>query len=268
MLKIKNLLVVFIVTILFALAGFSYSRFVQPLWLVEMKVQQPRIVSLGNYYPLFSMYQFIKGQPEKENAQVVVYNTLKNVLHTYDMKRKFWLDSEFYKQRITDNKEVDNKLLTKLIKSISVEEKGPITTISMRLENPKQAVALMKEFMTRVNFDTRALVYNQLIIKWQTLFNEVNQAAQLQLGKIKQGNIIDNEDWAGKLKMMKSAKILDKKLMAYSSIQTPTQATIDYQRVISFSVFSAIGGLLFSLLFLNLFNINKRRKSGEEFKKD
>ncbi|VEB23520.1 Wzz/FepE/Etk N-terminal domain-containing protein [Avibacterium volantium] len=263
----KKSFIIILVTIIFALAGYGASFLQKPQWKAEAKIYQPTTNQLGNYYALASMYQFIQGKNEPETLLVnKVYDEFKRQLSAYDNIRQFWLESSYYKQRETGNAQNDEALLEQLVKTVkfSTALKGQAETLSIQLDNPKQALEMLNAFIAQSNLAAREVIYNELIGQWKNLFNQVNNAAQLKLGATLQGNALGTQDWQGKLNMMKSVNPLDNNLSAYRYLKSPTQP-LNPERSVLYWVLCAVGlGLVVGMFLANTFTRKTKKESVEE----
>lgn len=219
----REIKTVAISTALLGVTALGTSYFFYPIWQAEAEITHPTVSELGNYYGLFSMYALMKGDNLEENAAVrSAYQGFTAQLSAYDNLKDFWSNSEYYKQNITGDNHEDNALLNKLINNVHFEtlneERGIVRLLS---ENPKQAEALLSSLLNDINVRTRTAMYDELIVKWKNLFSQVKMAAQLNVGRIKLGNSVDNQDWQGKLNMMKSVSPLDEQFHAFHLIKSP-----------------------------------------------
>lgn len=259
--KRKNSIIVLFLTALLALGGYAGSYFMKPLWTASANIAPPTTNELGNYSSLFSMYQLISGERQSASkAADTVYREFTQQLSAYENISAFWQRSEYYKQQMTGNSQADNKLLQQLIHQVHITPQTAQTpvSISIALENPKQAAELLAAFIQHTNDITRSVVYNELILQWKILFNQINTATQLNLGQA--GQRSDVQDWQGKLNMMKSVTALDDTLVAYRYLKKPSQP-LDYDYPNRF-LWAAVGGgigLLFGLLIIWVLTPVKRQ---------
>lgn len=260
---VKDIVTIFFVTVLFAVGGYASSYLAKPEWKAEAQIVRPSVKELGNYYSLFSIYHLVKGQKEDERAVDMVYKELNRQLSSYDTISHFWQNSEFYKQKMSGNNQDDAILLNDLIQSVQLSTlNSGVNTISLTLDNPKQANELLRAWMGYVNTVTRDIVYAELISQWQTLFNQINTATQLNLGRIQQGLSIDTQDWQGKLNMMKSVSALDNNLVAFRFIKSPMQPLHEnISHRVQTTIVGSVIGLFFGVILVVL--LNRRTKKEE-----
>ncbi|WP_439240668.1 chain-length determining protein [Lonepinella sp. BR2474] len=254
---VKSTLFILFFTALFAVAGYGGSYAMKEQWKVDVEVRQPKVEQLGNYFALFDMYQLVSGNKAKAEEQKdtanIVFNSFKQQVQGYDNLAKFWSNSDFYKQRQTGIEEKDNAFLQDLIANTTFVEGNPDRhipdRISVTLDNPKQAAQQLDNFVKYTNYVTQQSLYNELIAKWKTLFNQVNLAAQQSTDNAAQNEL----SWKGKLNMMKSVSPLDNQLMTFDYLKSPSQPQVaSPDRLLWASVGGAFGfllGLLLALIF-------------------
>ncbi|WP_439287304.1 GlyGly-CTERM sorting domain-containing protein [Lonepinella sp. BR2357] len=252
---LKGLFLVVFFTALFAAAGYGGSYAIKEQWKAEAEIGQPKVEQLGTYFSLFEMYQLLNGhnKEQKKDTAAFVYHGFKLQVNTYDNVANFWLNSDFYKQRQTGIEEKDNAFLQDLIANTTFVEGNSDRhipdRISVTLDNPKQAAQQLDNFVKYTNYVTQQSLYNELIAKWKTLFNQVNLAAQQSTDNAAQNEL----SWKGKLNMMKSVSPLDNQLMTFDYLKSPSQPRVaSPDRLLWASVGGAIGfllGLLLALIF-------------------
>lgn len=260
---IKGLIITICVGAVGALVGYGATYAMKEQWRVEVEIQPPKVEQLGNYYALDSMYQLIsenKTALEANAAQQVsekVYQNFKQLFQSYDYLANFWKNSQFYQQRQTNIAERDEALLQQLIESTQFSagdaSKNQPDRILLTLDNPKQALELMVLFVNDINNSNRKLVYQDLIVKWKTLFNQVNLAAQ------NENQPAQGMNWSAKLNMMKSVSPLDDHLLSFNVIKSPMQPKEPLQNPLLWTAVGGAIGLLLGLLLALLFGKRKAK---------
>lgn len=254
----KKIIIVFVSIVLFSLIGLSSSYIIKPTWTVESEIGKPQVNSLGNYYALFSMYHLLIGKTDEiDQINDIVYTELKHQAFSYDVKRQFWEQSDYYKQKLTGDNKVDLIFLEKLINSINYSSNADTIVIRIELDNPKQSFEESVKFIEKVNLNTRENLYNDLIHKWKTLFEQVNLASQLKLGQIQEGDKFVLQDWSGKLNMMKSVLPLDNKLIAYRYMKQPGLPIFSNPNHIHWTIYGGILGGFIGVIMLFLMRRNR-----------
>ncbi|MGQ0285581.1 chain-length determining protein [Pasteurellaceae bacterium 22721_9_1] len=250
---LKNILTILLLSAIGAGIGYGVNSLKKEQWQAEVQLEKPRVEQLGTYYSLSSMYQTLtEDKTTEKDTALLVYSAFKKQAQSYDHLQTFWQNQEFYKQRQTNMPERDAALLQELIentKFIAGDEGQHIPdSIQITLDNPKQAVEVLANFVDYTSSTAKSVLYNELIIKWKNLFNQINLAVKANQNNSSQ----DAENWSAKLNMMKSVSPLDDKLVAYYYIKSPTQPI---QPVFDGILWIAAGagiGLLFGLLFIFL----------------
>lgn len=276
----RGLWLILLCTALFGGIAFGATYLIKQEWKAEAYIDPPTTVEIGNYYALFSTYKLVSGnaidtsvQDKKalldNDAQIIegAYQEMKRQLTSYDTRRQFWLNTDYYKQQLTDDSKKDTDLLETLIVNTRFAEgnqaKKLPARITLQLDNPKQATELLTAFMEVANVAAREALYRDLIVKWQTLFNQTNSAVQANLGKIKQGPYIDEQDWPGKLKVMQSVKPLDNNFTGYRSIKAPILLAKTYPVRMLWTSIAAVFGVLFGCALVLSLNLRKSRKRSQ-----
>ncbi|MDU8924362.1 chain-length determining protein [Pasteurellaceae bacterium LIM206] len=240
-------------TLLFGGAGFAGSLMVPPKWQSDSLIEAPTSAELGNYYSLFSTYHLVAETKPQDSVNNSVYVGFRKLAASYDLAKAFWQATEYYKQKSTDDEQHDNALLDELTKTIQVSEQNGKTRISLTLDNPKRAYELLGSYMDYVNNANKRAVYEELILQWKTLFNQVKTASEVNLAASGQQN------WQGKLAMMKTVQPLDDKLQSFHFLKKPTVAVqASHDRLTYTAVGAGVGAVLG--LILGFFFGRKRWK--------
>ncbi|QIM68312.1 chain-length determining protein [Basfia succiniciproducens] len=228
-------------------AGYGSSYLAKNLWTVQSSLEKPALTELGNYYSLYSTYQLLNNEKANQDPTGDIFNRFKQLAGSYEHAKVFWENTDYYKQKLTDDSQHDSQLLDQLSREIKLLDTNAATTqLSLELDNPKRARELLTEYIDYTGLANRKNIYGELIVKWKTLFDQVNSAANL--------NVADTErqKWKSMLSMMQSVKPLDDQLVSYHFIQKPGQAEISSpNRIYWAGIGSAIGA--FFGLFIGLF---------------
>ncbi|SUB34019.1 putative lipopolysaccharide biosynthesis protein Wzz-like protein [[Pasteurella] mairii] len=257
----KQILILLLFLIIFAIGGYAASYLVKPQWKVEVQLAPPTTNELGNYYSLFSMYQLVtEDKNEVFGASDIVYQELTRQFLSYDTLREFWQNNEYYKQKMTGDATEDRQLLDNLVRRVKVTlSNREIEKVSLELDNPKQTMDLMTALIDFVNMRTRNAVYGELIIRWKNVFNQVNSAVQLDVDNLATEQRVAISSWQGKLSMMKSVNALDNKLMAFRFMKAPDLPfESSSPNKIQWGISGAGVGFLVGLFLLALFNLRRK----------
>ncbi len=242
-------------TALCAALSFGASEVLPKNYVAESLISEPLNQELGNYYALSSTYQLVSNGKE-DNASSKVFMQFVEVATNPETAKAFFVNTDYYKYNSTDDKQFNENLLSKFIQGIKFESVGENKgKISLELANPKQAYELLGQYVDYVSNQAKQTLYQDLIVRWQTLFNQVNAAVQAKLGA--QGN----QSWEGKLQLMRSVQALDDKLQGYHYLQKASQATLVFPKQLETTAIGAgIGAVLGFILGL----IFGRRKNSEK----
>lgn len=257
----KQILILLLSLIIFAIGGYAASYLVKPQWKVEVQLAPPTTNALGNYYSLFSMYQLVtQDNNEVLEASDIVYQELTRQFLSYDTLREFWQNNEYYKQKMTGDATGDRQLLDDLVRRVKVVlSNGEIEKISLELDNPKQTMDLMTALIDFVNGRARNVVYGELITRWKNVFDQVNSVVQLKVDNSVVEPRATISSWQGKLSMMKSVNALDNKLLAFRFMKAPDLPfEISSPNKIQWGISGAGIGFLVGLFLLALFNLRRK----------
>lgn len=111
------------IALLFAIAAFVYTLFARQEWSATAITDRPTVNMLGGFY---SQQQFLRNLDIKtDNASVAqpsvmddAYKEFIMQLSSWDTRRDFWLQTDYYKQRKIGNSKADAALLDGLIDNI------------------------------------------------------------------------------------------------------------------------------------------------------
>ncbi|ADO50477.1 ECA polysaccharide chain length modulation protein [[Enterobacter] lignolyticus] len=109
--------------LLFALVVLVYTFFARQEWSATAITDRPTVNMLGGYY---SQQQFIRNLDNKINQAAAepptvmdeAYKEFIMQLASWDTRRDFWLQTDYYKQRMSGNARADAALLDELISDI------------------------------------------------------------------------------------------------------------------------------------------------------
>lgn len=123
------------VAILFALVALLYSYFARQEWSSTAITDRPTVNMLSGYY---SQQQFLRNLDIKANLASVdqpsvmdeAYKEFIMQLASWDTRRDFWLQTDYYKQRMSGNSRADAALLDELINNIKFIPGDPVKSIN------------------------------------------------------------------------------------------------------------------------------------------
>lgn len=240
---------------------FAAPMFQTPQWKSVARFEAPKVVDLGNYYSLYGTYNLVKGVPEQsrfdEEITQRVYQEFKRNLTSPDILQHFLVQHETVKQIAARQHQPVAMMAQSLIQHFQLNESQ--NSFSLTFTNPEEATRLLSEFIRFAAVQTRVVLNDELIAKWKILFQQVKQSAEQNLGAIQQGAQIAQQDWNGKLNIMRSVQPLDDRLQPFRFIKSPTvpQQTEPPSQQIMYSVMGGVTG--FMVAVIALFFISRRK---------
>lgn len=240
----KGLLVVVLAGFGAVIGWFAPVHFIPAQWQAKAQFEAPKVVELGNYYSLFSTYQLLKGDSHSGNQfdqdlTQTVYQEFTRNLSSPDMLQQFLHQSPFVKKIAMSENNPTAVVAQRVAEQIKFDPSQ--NQLSATLTNPDQANGLLIDLIGFTTQQTRAMLNAELVAKWKILFQQVKQSAEMNLGAIQQGNQIAQQDWSGKLRLMRSVQPLDNELMPYRFVKSPSvpqQPEVPAER----PLWTAIGG--------------------------
>jgi len=111
------------VALAFALIALAYTFFARQEWGATAITDRPTVNMLGGFY---SQQQFLRNLDVKANLAPVdqpsvmdeAYKEFIMQLASWDTRRDFWLQTDYYKQRMVGNSKADAALLEELINNL------------------------------------------------------------------------------------------------------------------------------------------------------
>lgn len=107
----------------FALIALAYTFFARQEWSSTAITDRPTVNMLGGYY---SQQQFLRNLDVRSNMASAdqpsvmdeAYKEFVMQLASWDTRREFWLQTDYYKQRMVGNSKADAALLDEMINNI------------------------------------------------------------------------------------------------------------------------------------------------------
>lgn len=142
--------------LLFALLAWLCSLLMTPKWSTTAVTDRPTVNMLGNYY---SQQLFLNNLDSRSSSVPIaapaiadeVYQEFVMQLASYDARREFWLQSDYYKQRQNGQARDDAALLDKLIANIQYQPGDAAKSLndSVRLiaETSPEANTLLRQYI-------------------------------------------------------------------------------------------------------------------------
>lgn len=173
------------ITLVFIVAAYAASYLVTPTWTATGVMTKPSSSDLGNLYQLqqnIAALDLASSSKENESSiPDVVYQKFTESLAAYDLKRLFWLQSDYFKVRAEPLKSDQEKaiLLEDLIKNIQFtakdERKGTLDTIQLKAESSEEANLLLRAYIEMVNSMRVDLLQQQFTANKSLLVNSLQE---------------------------------------------------------------------------------------------
>lgn len=177
------------IALIFASAALAYSYLVKQEWSTTAITDKPTVNMLGGYY---SQQQFLRGLVRNMNnsAQTIenpipddVYSEFIRQLSSYDSRRDFWLQTDYYKQRKEGDARADAVLLDELINNITFiprdDKKGINDSINLSAETPSDANQLLRQYIDFASQRAVLHLNEELLGTWSarqtTLSNQIKR---------------------------------------------------------------------------------------------
>ncbi|CNE71544.1 lipopolysaccharide biosynthesis protein WzzE [Yersinia similis] len=143
--------------IIFAAIALGVSYLVKQQWSATAITDRPTVNNLGGYY---SQQQFLRNLDTHLNSGLVseqpgisdeAYSEFITQLAAYDTRRDFWLQSDYYKQRLEGDAKADAALLDELVNNIVFmardDKKIPNDSIKLTAETASDANKLLRGYI-------------------------------------------------------------------------------------------------------------------------
>ncbi|AKJ43665.1 ECA polysaccharide chain length modulation protein [Pragia fontium] len=177
----------------FAMVALAYSYLVKQEWSTTAITDKPTVSMLGGYY---SQEQFLRGLTRNNSSSGVttetpitedVYGEFIMQLSSYDSRRDFWLQSDYYKQRKEGEPRADAVLLDELINNIVFtpkdDKKGMNDSIKLTAETPSDANQLLRQYINFTNQKAVSGLNEELegtwLVRKTTLANQLKRQEEI-----------------------------------------------------------------------------------------
>lgn len=158
--------------ILFASIALGYSYIVKQEWVSSSVTTKPSITLLKNYY---QQKNFLQSLDKENSAQPIesipteVYQEFTQQLGSYDARREFWQQSDYFLSRTENDAKADAALLEEFINNIVFtpsDLKNPFDTLQLTAETAQEAKSLLDSYITFVAADVVADLNNEISVLW------------------------------------------------------------------------------------------------------
>ncbi|HAD40911.1 Wzz/FepE/Etk N-terminal domain-containing protein [Plesiomonas shigelloides] len=174
--------------VLFAALALVYSYVVKEEWSANAMTDRPLTTQLGSY---FAQQQFLRGLDVQDTANVTLppvqdeaYDELRMQLGSYDTRRDFWLQTDYYRSRTEGNARADGQLLDDLINDITFtakdDKKTPFDSIRLSAETAADASNLLKQYIAFANARAVAALDANLAGRWASRLQSVKALVSRQ----------------------------------------------------------------------------------------
>ena len=174
--------------VLFAALALVYSYVVKEEWSANAMTDRPLTTQRGSY---FAQQQFLRGLDVQDTANVTLppvqdeaYDELRMQLGSYDTRRDFWLQTDYYRSRTEGNARADGQLLDDLINDITFtakdDKKTPFDSIRLSAETAADARTLLKQYIAFANARAVAALDANLAGRWASRLQSVKALVSRQ----------------------------------------------------------------------------------------
>lgn len=144
------------IALLFAVVALIYTFFARQEWSATAITDRPTVNMLGGFY---SQQQFLRNLDVKANLAPVdqpsvmdeSYKEFIMQLASWDTRREFWSQTDYYKQRKVDNVKADAALLNELINNIQYTPgdaaRSVYDSVKLTAENGADANNLLRQYV-------------------------------------------------------------------------------------------------------------------------
>lgn len=144
------------IALLFAVVALIYTFFARQEWSATAITDRPTVNMLGGFY---SQQQFLRNLDVKANLAPVdqpsvmdeSYKEFIMQLASWDTRREFWSQTDYYKQRKVDNVKADGALLNELINDIQFmpgdAARSVYDSVKLSAENGADANNLLRQYV-------------------------------------------------------------------------------------------------------------------------
>lgn len=147
------------IAVVFALVSLGASYFMQQKWNSTAITDYPTVNNLGGYY---SQQQFMRNldnhlNAAQESAALLpipneAYQEFITQAASYDTRRDFWLQTDYYKSRMENDAKADAALLDEMINNITLTPRDDTKklvndTLTLTAESAEESAALLRQYI-------------------------------------------------------------------------------------------------------------------------
>lgn len=260
---LKKLFSLLLFVVIGAAAAWFISHEQKPTWRSSAQFEMPTVVELGNYYSLATTYALAQnGNSENLDKQLSekAFAEFKRNLQSPDLIKLFATQSETVKLQFTAKNLPVDQAIQALITGLTFDEKQ--NRLNLTLNSAENAQKLLAEFIQFASVQTRSILNQELVEKWKVLFQQIKTAAETNLGAIQVGSQVAQQDWNGKLNIMKSVQPLDNKLQPFRWLKSPDLPQKPHSPdTLLWIMIGAVLGLVFGLFVVSLLSFSYRKNN-------
>lgn len=175
--------------LLFALLAYIWSLLVTPKWSTTAITDRPTVNMLGGFY---SQQQFLNNLDSRNGNSALMlpsvseeaYHEFVMQLSSYDTRREFWLQTDYYKKRQAGNANSDAALLDELIANIQFQPadtpKNINDTVRLIAETAPEANSLLRQYVAFANQRAVTHLNEELAGAWSAKTIQLNAQVKRQ----------------------------------------------------------------------------------------
>ncbi|EXU74664.1 ECA polysaccharide chain length modulation protein [Erwinia papayae] len=216
--------------LLFALLAYIWSLLVTPQWSTTAITDRPTVNMLGDFY---TQQQFLNNLDVRNSSSSFVppsvtdeaYREFVMQLSSYDTRREFWLQSDYYQKRQTGNVGKDAARLDELIGNIQYQPadaaKNLNDTVKLLAETASDANTLLRQYVAFANQRAASHLNEELAGGWAA------KTAQLQ-AQVKRQEAVAKAIYDRQLNSVQQAlKIAQQQGFEQAKTNTPSEQLPD-----------------------------------------
>lgn len=177
------------IAVIFSLIALLYTFLARQEWSATAITDNPTVNMLGPYY---TQQQFLRNQELRTSAASAevpsvtdgAYKEFIRQLSAYDTRREFWLQTDYYKQRLVGESRADAALLDELIDNIQFTPGDALRSIndSVRLvaETAPDANDLLRQYVAFANQRATGHLNGELSGNWAARTTQLNAQVKRQ----------------------------------------------------------------------------------------
>lgn len=218
------------IAVLFSVIALLYTFLAKQEWSATAITDNPTVSMLEPYY---TQQQFLRNQDlhasvvsaDQPSVRDQAYNEFVRQLSAYDTRRDFWLQTDYYKQRLEGDSRADAALLDELINNIQFTPGDPARSMndSARLvaETASDANRLLRQYVDFTSARAAGHLNGELAGSWAARTTQLN-------AQVKRQQAVAQAIYDRKLKSVKEAlRIAEQQNISRSITGVPTDEIPD-----------------------------------------